>query len=155
MAQFFCLTRGLLAAALVAVSVACPAAGQTSKLDPAKILGQTPENGSLPLSSKPAADARQELGQKARDYERGIFLVGYRTELVVAMGTAWVISKKHRLLVTNAHVADSLHESGGKMMGLLEISDSRFCDLCVAERKIFEPGEILQRFKRLVVDTRS
>lgn len=40
--------------------------------------------------------------QATRALRKGVFLVGFSG----GHGTAWVISKKHRLLATNAHVAD-------------------------------------------------
>jgi hypothetical protein len=51
-------------------------------------------------------------------------------------GTAWVISKKHRLIVTNAHVADILHESGGNMFALTNGS----AELHKVERAWYHPG---------------
>src|SRR5262245_50832126 len=66
-------------------------------------LGLSPETGSLPSWSKPSQQAREELGAFVRASQKGIFLVGHPKH---GRGTAWVVSKKHRLLVTNAHVAD-------------------------------------------------
>ena len=88
---------------LLALWLALPATAHAAENDAAKILGQTPETGSLPIWTKPADDARRELGQTARLNERGVFLIGHPK---TGTGTGWVVSKKHRLLVTNAHVAD-------------------------------------------------
>jgi tetratricopeptide (TPR) repeat protein len=115
MAPIIRLTKVLLATFVASIVIALPSTARAQKFDPGKALGQTPESGSLPLSSKVGADARQELGQVARNYERGVFFVGNPK---VATGTAWVISKKHRLLVTNAHVGDIWHDAGGKMVAI-------------------------------------
>jgi hypothetical protein len=50
-----------------------------------------------------------------RSLSRAVVLVGYPK---VGHGTAWVLSCKHRLLVTNAHVADILGERG-KMVAIV------------------------------------
>src|SRR5258706_1973184 len=86
-------------------------------------LGLSPETGSLPAWSKPSSQARQELGNFVRTSRQGIFLVGHPKH---GRGTAWVISKKHRLLVTNAHVADILHEAGGSMLALMDGSSQLY-----------------------------
>lgn len=102
---------------LLALSLALLAPGVTraqAPADPAKILGQTRDAGSLPFWSKPAAEDVRALGDKAQAMERGVFLVGYSKN----HGTAWVVSKQHRLLVTNAHVADIIPEAGGKMLAI-------------------------------------
>ena len=61
-------------------------------------LGLSAETGSLPAWSKPSQKAREELGEFIRASQKGIFLVGHPKH---GQGTAWVVSKKHRLLVTN------------------------------------------------------
>ena len=94
-----------------------PLLAQPQKVDTVGAsLGLSAETGSLPAWSKPSQQARQELGEFVRTSEKGIFLVGHPKQ---GRGTAWVISKKHRLLATNAHVADIMHEAGGSMLALM------------------------------------
>lgn len=81
-----------------------------------KSLGLTAASGSLPLWTKPDEDARQSLGNFARTIHPAVILVGHPTG---GHGTGFVISREHRLVVTNAHVADILHQSGS----LLAIPD--------------------------------
>jgi V8-like Glu-specific endopeptidase/tetratricopeptide (TPR) repeat protein len=102
---------------IIACLFTLPAAvhGEEPKPDAGKILGQTRDTGSLPVWTKPDGDTRQDLGKAARAVERGVFIAG-STE--TTHGTAWVISKKHRLLITNAHVADLLHEGKGEMFAI-------------------------------------
>ena len=83
--------------------------------DPAKVLGQTRESGSLPVWTQAGQGDRQQLGKNARDFEPAIFLTGYPQK---GHGTSWVLSKKHRLLVTNAHVADIRADAGGKLFAI-------------------------------------
>jgi hypothetical protein len=88
---------------------------QAQKYDAATLTGLTPDSGSLPLWSQPDGASRAALGQFARDCERGIFIAG---SAETTHGTAWCISKKHRLLVTNAHVADLFHQGKGEMFAI-------------------------------------
>src|SRR5262245_28405038 len=101
----------LLAATLLLLSTSL---SQAEPGDPAAILGQTRDAGALPFWTKPNADDIRTLGERAQAMERGIFVIGYSKN----HGTGWVISKKHRLLVTNAHVADIMVEAGGKMFAI-------------------------------------
>jgi hypothetical protein len=100
---------------LVSFLTVWPATAIAQDTGTAKLLGQTAENGSLPIWSKPESNARQDLGKAARAYERGVFLIGYPKK---GFGTGWVISKKNRLLITNAHVADIMHDAGGKLFAI-------------------------------------
>ncbi len=54
------------------------------------------------LCASHAGEPRADFGDTARAIRKAIFEVGSER----GHGTAWVISKKHRLLATNAHVAD-------------------------------------------------
>jgi len=78
-------------------------------------LGQTAATQSLPVYANAPADAQQELGKAARRLAPAIFQAGI---VEGGWGTAWVISKKHRLLVTNAHVADIGSAEPGKMVAV-------------------------------------
>jgi tetratricopeptide (TPR) repeat protein len=75
--------------------------------DVAEELGLTPATGSLPIWSKPTGEA--ELSERARAISPSIMIVGHPEG---GYGTAFVISRDHRLLATNAHVADILHQAG-------------------------------------------
>ena len=96
---------------VVAVSDTAPGAeGRARSRDSVtKSLGLGPEKGSMPIWSMPEATARQNLGQSARTMNRAVMLVGHPEG---GSGTGFVISRKHRLLATNAHVADVFHEAG-------------------------------------------
>ena len=96
-------------------------------------LGVTSKVGSLPPWSKPSQEAKQELGEFIRSAQKAAMLVGDPKH---GRGTAWVISKKHRLLVTNAHVADIMHEAGGSMMAIVNGT----ADVYKVERAWYHPG---------------
>lgn len=70
----------------------------------------TPRQGTLPPWNKPSPDSLDKLTETARELRPGIMLVG--VPKVGTGGTAFVISRKHRLLVTNAHVADMFGRVG-------------------------------------------
>lgn len=118
---------------LVAVLLAFAGMSQAQENDPAKLLGLTRDSGSLPLWAKPSLEAKQDLGKTARSTEPGVFLVGTPKD---GFGTAWVISKKHRLLVTNAHVGDIRHIAGGKMFAI----PSGTSQLYTVEKVWYHPG---------------
>ncbi|MFN0019907.1 MAG: tetratricopeptide repeat-containing serine protease family protein [Pirellulaceae bacterium] len=100
------------------VLLASPLHAQPPKADTlGATLGLSAETGSLPAWTKPSQQARQELGEFVRASQKGIFLVGHPKH---GQGTAWVVSKKHRLLVTNAHVADIMSTAGGNMLALMD-----------------------------------
>ncbi|HLW66306.1 MAG TPA: serine protease, partial [Gemmataceae bacterium] len=117
----------------VSLLLSCPGAAMAQETEAAKFLGQTAENGSLPIWSKPEGDARLELGKAARANERGVFLIGYPKK---GFGTGWVISKKNRLLITNAHVADIMHDAGGKLLAI----PSGSSDVYQVEKVWYHPG---------------
>jgi tetratricopeptide (TPR) repeat protein len=81
--------------------------------------GRTPEPTALPLWTRPDARAREDLGAVTRANSRAVILVGHPQ---AGLGTAWVLSRQHRLLVTNAHVAD-LIGSKGKMLAVVNGTD--------------------------------
>jgi S1-C subfamily serine protease len=87
------------------------AAVQTDEL--AKSLNLTADSKSLPLWSEPTPDAVTELARVARKSAPSVFLVGKPD---VGTGTAFLISKKNRLLATNAHVADIFNKGAGEML---------------------------------------
>lgn len=89
-----------------------------------------PAAGALPAS--PSSEQRQDLGTTAREMAGGVFLLGGEA----GRGSAWVISKKHRLLVTNAHVADIRHASAGKMVAVQNGTD-KFYNV---EKVWYHPG---------------
>jgi tetratricopeptide (TPR) repeat protein len=110
-----------------------PATISAQDTNAAKFLGQTKDKGALPLWSSPTSDARQDLGKAARSSERGLFLVGHPK---VGTGTAWVISRQRRLLVTNAHVADMFHLGKGNMLAI----PSGTAQLYTVDRVWYHPG---------------
>src|SRR5207248_2307131 len=125
--------RRISTVALVAALLAGAPPARAQESPGARLLGQTKDSGSLPLWSKPGADARQDLGKAARTGERGVFLVGHPK---AGTGTAWVISKKNRLLVTNAHVADMFHLTKGQMLAI----PNGTAQLYTVEKVWYHPG---------------
>lgn len=111
-----------------------PPAGPPGFAEPAK------EARSLPPWEEPSIDSRTALGKFARAAERGIFLVGNRVAIPggsqAGIGTAWCISKKHRLLVTNAHVADMKHELKSELLAIPSGSSQRY----KVEKYYYHPG---------------
>jgi tetratricopeptide (TPR) repeat protein/S1-C subfamily serine protease len=87
------------------------AAVQTDSL--AKSLNLTADSKSLPLWSEPAPSAVADLTRVVRKAAPSVFLVGKSD---VGTGTAFLISKKNRLLATNAHVADIFNKGSGDML---------------------------------------
>lgn len=81
----------------------------------AESLGLTVESGSLPIWKRPPDDVAQALTKTANAVKDAVLLVGNSSQ---GYGTAFVLSREHRLAVTNAHVADILHQ-GGSMMAIV------------------------------------
>lgn len=92
-----------------------PARGQPSDPLAAK-LGFSPRINALPAWSEPTLRQQQQLAALTDQASQGVLLVGHPE---VGTGTAWVISTKHRLLATNAHVADMIAAGGGRMLALV------------------------------------
>ncbi len=86
-------------------------------------LGLTPDSGTLPIWTVPDHDASQQLGDVVRAAQQAVVLVGHPKG---GTGTAFVISRKHRLLATNAHVADIFHASRGELFALPNDSETPF-----------------------------
>jgi len=118
---------------VVMLLAAGPLPAQTSDAEAARDLGLTKEKGALPLWSKPSGNAHKDLGRVARSVESSVFLVGAPR---YSHGTAWVLSKKNRLLVTNAHVADIMHDVGGKMFAISSGSSTAY----KVEKVWYHPG---------------
>ncbi|HZZ28310.1 MAG TPA: tetratricopeptide repeat-containing serine protease family protein [Pirellulales bacterium] len=105
--------RPAFAVLLCLVCLSKLAEAQTDDL--AKTLNLTSNSKSLPLWSKPAAGAIADLTQVVHGANTSIFIVGKPDE---GFGTAFLISKEHRLLATNAHVADIMSKGNGDMMAI-------------------------------------
>jgi tetratricopeptide (TPR) repeat protein len=78
-----------------------------------------------PIWSQPAAGESQSLKDVMRQLQRSVFLVGSPD---FGTGTAFVISREHRLLATNAHVADILFDGDGKMFAIAN-GDTTTCEI--------------------------
>ena len=78
-------------------------------------IGLSPASGSLPVWTQPSEDASRQLVGVVKRQQASIILVGSPK---VGLGTAWVLSKKNRLLATNAHVADIRHEASDSMIAI-------------------------------------
>ena len=61
------------------------------------------EKGPLPFWTPPNESARKDLGAVTRSLSQAVMIVGHSKG---GHGTGWVLSAKHRLIATNAHVAD-------------------------------------------------
>jgi tetratricopeptide (TPR) repeat protein len=86
---------------------------QAQEGDPiARSLNLTRESGSIAVWEKPPSKAVEELSEFVRSSSQGVMLVGDPNR---GYGTAFVISRKHRLLATNAHVADILNETSSML----------------------------------------
>jgi len=120
----------------------CSLAAAQPPTDLGKSLGLTKANNALPIWSQIDDQSKAKLGQAARDQKKGVLLVGHPK---VGTGTAWVISKKHRLLATNAHVADMLIPQG-KMFAMVNESGHVY----QVKRAWYHPG-----VRRLVSGARS
>jgi tetratricopeptide (TPR) repeat protein len=103
---------------LIGIVAIGPSAAAQPPTELGKSLGLTKDNNALPIWSQIDDQSKTKLGQTARDQKKGVMLVGHPK---VGTGTAWVISKKHRLLATNAHVADMLLPHG-KMFAIVNES---------------------------------
>jgi len=131
MVEFRSACRRIVLFAAVLCSLTCHSRAQEP--DAANLLGQTKDSGSMPLWSTPTAGAIKELGRVARNIERGVFLVGFPK---VGTGTAWVISARHRLLVTNAHVADIYFAAGNQLVAI----PSGTAQIYTVEKIWYHPG---------------
>ncbi len=98
----------------------------------AETLGLNKANNALPIWSKADDQTKADLGKIARRYLQGVMLVGHPD---VGHGTAWVISKKHRLLATNAHVAD-LMAKGKQAMAITNETSNIY----KVEKAWYHPG---------------
>ncbi|MDY0168561.1 MAG: trypsin-like peptidase domain-containing protein [Thermoguttaceae bacterium] len=98
-------------------------------------LGLTHENGSLPLWAEPGSQAVDQLGRLIRDMQESVMIVGHAK---VGMGTAFVLSRKERLLATNAHVADMFHRAAGQMEAVAGESGRRYR----IDRVWYHPGVV-------------
>ena len=75
----------------------------------AEIIGLGRAEGSLPPWETPDQKTSLALSEKSWTIDSGVFVVGHPK---IGYGTAFVISKEHRLLATCTRVADILHDAG-------------------------------------------
>lgn len=127
-----CRGRYVLACVLALSAFSANAADLPLRLD-------LPEGHVVPAWTKPDEQSRGSLGRAMRDSQKGVLLVGHPD---VGLGTAWVLSRQHRLLVTNAHVADMMHLAKGKMFAILNTTAQSFD----VKRVWYHPG--LRRFPK-------
>ncbi|MEM9660371.1 MAG: serine protease, partial [Planctomycetota bacterium] len=102
------LRRALPAALLLLFAARAPGQGLATQLGAAA-------TDALPIWTQPSLDAVADLSSIVRRFQESVFLVGTR---YAGHGTAWVISQEHRLLATNAHVADIMFDSAGEMIAI-------------------------------------
>jgi hypothetical protein len=113
-----------LACLTVALAATLPTAAQAQSKTPA-------------FAQRPTASADDQLGDSAQRLQNSVLIVGDNR---VGLGTAWVLSKKHRLLATNAHVADLFYGNDNQMHAVCN-GDSYQFDV---ERAWWHPGVIRQ-----------
>jgi tetratricopeptide (TPR) repeat protein len=115
---------------------AAPGLGASPSTDPiGKDIGLTPESGSLPVWTKPSQADSQRLTQVVKHHQASILLVGSPK---LGFGTAWVLSKANRLLATNAHVGDILHEAAGSMLAIANNTEQVY----KIDRVWYHPGVV-------------
>jgi tetratricopeptide (TPR) repeat protein len=90
-------------------------------------------------TAAPPAGKAESFAEATRTLRQGVFLVGYRG----GHGTAWVISKKHRLLATSAQVADLFFQTEKLKLPLEAVMNGTAQRYRVV-RVFFHPG--LRRF---------
>lgn len=95
--------------------------------------GSAKDSQPPPLWSQPAPAEALDLKEMVRQLEQSILLVG---DGEARIGTAWVLSQEHRLLATNAHVADIFHKANGHMVAMINGDDRTFR----IEETIYHPG---------------
>lgn len=121
--------QGLAVLAAIATGVSWNA--KTEEI-PRELIGPAllPEN---PSASWPClSPASESMGLAVRDLSRAVVLIGNPTS---GEATAFVISKKHRLLATNAHVADGLATTGS----LIALCNGTTTP-CKVDRVWYHPG---------------
>ena len=72
-------------------------------------LGLTKDSGSLPIWEQPTTEAAGRLSDQARRVSPSIMIIGHPNG---GYGTGFVVSREHRLVATNAHVADIEYQAG-------------------------------------------
>jgi hypothetical protein len=127
------------------LSVATVTIAQTKPDQLGVSLGLTPQTKSLPLWTKPPDTAVQEMAGTIKVLKEAILLVG---DPNVGTATAWVISRKNRLLATNAHVADIMKDAG-KMMAIRNGTSV----LYEVDKCWYHPG--VRRYKNARLSVRS
>lgn len=123
---------GVLFLASLPLARAADPPGQTVEEE----FGLTREAGSLPVWTQPDARSLAEMGPLVRQLQQGVFIVGHPQ---YGHGTAFVISRAHRLLATNAHVADILRKAGS-----MRAHGSGAREAYAVKRVWYHPGVVRQ-----------
>jgi hypothetical protein len=89
------------------------------------------------FAQRPSASADDQLGDWAQRLQNSVLIVG---DDRVGLGTAWVLSKEHRLLATNAHVADLFFKNDNELRAVCNGQSHQF----EVERAWWHPGVIRQ-----------
>lgn len=103
----------------------------------AESLGLGPDRNALPIWTNASGSAKRELGKFVRSSHQIVMIIGNRT----GYGTGFVISKKHRLVATNAHVAD-IAQRAGKFVAVTNGTAQAY----PVEKSWYHPG--LKRYLR-------
>jgi tetratricopeptide (TPR) repeat protein len=98
----------VLLAVVLGVLLCSPGPLQSQDDAAARLLNLTSDSKSLPLWTKPKPQAAQDLAKQVKAIHPGIFIIGHPKG---GYGTGFVVSQEHRLIATNAHVADILYSA--------------------------------------------
>jgi hypothetical protein len=92
--------------------------------------------------SGPAFGQEEALSNMARKYRSSIVLIGNSKK---GHGTGWILSSKHRLIVTNAHVADLVDLNQGAKQSFVTMNGNP--RRIKIEKVWYHPGLIRTRGK--------
>ena len=88
---------------------------------------------SLPLWKESAPSEVLELSRQARTWNKSVLIIGNAKD---GYGTGFVISREHRLVATNAHVADIRYMAEGKLLAIVNGT----ADVFPVEHIWYHPG---------------
>lgn len=117
--------------------------GSPANREAAAALGLGRESRALPLWTQAGREPATDLAERGRALRQAVMVVG---EPGAGHGTAFVISRRHRLLATNAHVADLFHRKG-RMSAMRNDSGETY----QVERIWYHPGVLREPADMLLV----
>ena len=124
----------VLLAVVLGMLLCSPGSLQSQDDAAARLLNLTSDSKSLPLWTKPKPQAVLDLAKQVKVLHPSVFIIGHPKG---GYGTGFVVSQEHRLIATNAHVADILHKAGS----LLAIGNDS-TQVFKVEKVWYHPGVI-------------